>query len=414
MASRMDSLENQLNQTTASERTILKCLIHAKKVIEDSHDVSVTTTSRPASGLISQGNSSDIKCHLFSSKDNKDDIRRSQLLMRFMMHLTLDEIDRDRFYGIFITAFSSIFKFVSTLSFREYLKSTGLTLIDVPYNDFEYYCLQEDDDIRDQWDDFVIESSDSKSLGLIAMGVMLCGTGRVLNNDNYEEWDKRRFASFVAKLHGIKDGRGNELHMSVSSSEILNIFLDSSEQTRGYIFSELESTTNGAIGAMFKIVLLNIQWYQLTNLLLITEIIVKSNPYIMLWGEVATMMIDYEIIMSRYVQYGKRFKYIKYLNPSIPASTFNTANVRRLATIAREIAVKRGQSSYSNFKIGDTPQVISDKLKVLIDLASNANFKWADFVRDNILPIKTNKDFYDALYTSVDAVTADNMIITHD
>ena len=118
------------------------------------------------------------------------------------------------------------------------------------------------------------------------------------------------YKSFCAKLLG-NEPPGKKT--SVSFNNLLCNFLDCAKLRRTNIYAEMSNCEETSqLGSVFSIVLINLEWYQMTNIWLITEIIIKNHPYLLLWGEVASLMKDYNDVLKKYADYRTNFKYLKY------------------------------------------------------------------------------------------------------
>ncbi|BET01488.1 Hypothetical protein NTJ_14304 [Nesidiocoris tenuis] len=132
------------------------------------------------------------------------------------------------------------------------------------------------------------------------------------------------------------------------------------------------------MGLISGIVLTNIQYYQMNNIWLMIDVSLKCHPYILLWGFAAIHTYDLCRALSDLDSHIEDLRYIKYIHPEIPAETYNSTSIKKLASIAKAI------------------------VKPLVTMASKSNLAWADFIKEVIMPSKGENDaFFETLYSYI-------------
>lgn len=231
-------------------------------------------------------------------------------------------------------------------------------------------------------------------------GMFLCSTGRFLQEANAANWDTSRWRSMCSKVQGPTAAAS--MQISVTFNNGVDSFLAGCTVVRPSIFRALkELSDDSSVGSICSVVLINLEWYQLRNFYMITEILIKNHPYFLLWRDIAKHLIDYVKVAEELLQEQDNYKYYKYMRPDIERNRFNNHGIKYLANIARQIAITCGQNSFQNFKVGEQVPDIPNKVKELITLTTNSDFAWSNYSRKHILPIeKENDAFYNTLYSS--------------
>ncbi|QWY81616.1 MAG: hypothetical protein [Arlivirus sp. XZN142933] len=244
------------------------------------------------------------------------------------------------------------------------------------------------------------------------LGVLLCLTGKTLSQNNSTQWNLSRWRSFASKLGAPLDDSVARSGFTPEFSSCLDRVLNQANFLRGTIFNEVLKLSNvqDLRHHLCEIFLVNISWYQMTNFLLITEILIKDHPYFLIWGECARHLNDYVIIARAYQKTGTEFQYLKYRDPNIKGDLFNSIGIQFLASVAQEIGILSGQSNLKNFRTGkELDGNIKLKISKIYKAGGGSVLRWAQIIRNHILPNITENETIRNEMTTNDELTVEEI-----
>lgn len=393
--------DTSLNNTTCSKKILLNSILLGSDLIQASKKDIL-----PADKLSSQGtlkSSSTTRLLIVDTSDDEESKHKLRLLSRVYMNSTI-ESNITITMSIFFSCLATFFKFVLADDFNNILKGAGYKVEKVQYDIFIMELENLDMDFSETVDELYNELKGNSLDGctLPCVGMLLLMTAKTITSANNDGWDKRRMRSFLESLGGILNEKLTQLIVNSDRAKMINQICSVIIETRSRILVEILASFDIKTieGKLLNIVKTNIRWYQMSNFWLVTDIIVRTHPYLMIWGEIASKFYDYEQALMMYKEKGKAFPFIKYNDASISMEVFNSVSIQYLAEVAKHVAINEGQASYANYVTGYASPIPIAKIDLIIAVAKCSSFAWADYIKERILrKTPENEPFYKTIYT---------------
>lgn len=338
--------------------------------------------------------------------DTTDPIGCIKLQLLSRLYFNKESQIYSQIVSVILSSLGTIFSFVKDSEYLALLKGSGFSpVITTDANDLIDDVLTSYPDLRDELDTIYdkYQADNISPIGLGCLGMILVATGKFISTNNRETWDAKRFRAFSRAL-GFKCLELEERSISIYAWERLTNFLTNVSDTRIILLRDIKNSAernkNGSIKKLCEVILTNLRWYQMGNIYLITEVLLKNHTYLLLWGNVAKLLADYELAIRTFPEFGELFPYAKYMNPQLDSKIYNSDSVQELAAICKYIAVKSGHATFNNFITGYKGTLNESKIDALYELANCGDFAWAEYIKESILPSNDeNKEFYQVVYS---------------
>lgn len=330
--------------------------------------------------------------YLVDSNITDKNALRLQIMSR-MLSTYIADINMEIFISIYLSTLSLVFSFIDEKTMNPILSSAGYDIQMVP---FEYLnsrikktCLELARISKDEAER--AEEEGNIMIGKVCTGMLLLISGKTLNQNNYQKWDGSRWASLL-NTTGAQDSQ-----MLVTSyfnetySKKVDSLFSMCKTLRAHLFVNMMGDKASNYVSVFKLVLNNLRWYQMTNFWLVTETLGSGHVYMFLCGEVSILLPDFRTAL-KFASTLKNLPWCKYIRSDIPASVFNSNSIQLLAEISKIIAIEYGQESYNNYITGYRGLIDRDFIKKVVQCAKRCSYAWAEYIRCNILPAIPEND----------------------
>lgn len=258
--------------------------------------------------------------------------------------------------------------------FQEYINEMNRLNMIVPNN---YLIAYEDFDVRHF---------------MFAYGILSNLIGKVLYAANYHPWFERRKGTYSAPTKLQSDDVNLEQCCPAQRNCLLiNRYCNVKVEYTRFIFNSIRAASREPDllhSPVSQVTMTMLSGTGITSFLFIEHWIVKLNPILLAWQELAKYWPAMSAAYKKYLSLGDDANYCKLLYPKEETEEFHRDNLKVLFSVAREIARQYGSSSVANLKGESDQQFIKDICTSAVEIVKaygGSKTRTTQAVRDMII-----------------------------
>lgn len=203
--------------------------------------------------------------------------------------------------------------------------------------------------ISEECNNLVLEKNESKVL----LGIYLNFITKKLNSANIDVWFKKRKIAYC-KVSLIKPENENldTLVPSLNFADSVNSCMSGGFHIKRIIFRLVRSLSQregNPLSAICDITMIYFNMAELTGFSMAYNEIVLKNPILLAWNGLAKHMPKFISAINLFKSMGQEAPFCKFLYPSKELTPFQHANIGIFISIAHEILILEGNTTFRNY-----------------------------------------------------------------